>query len=390
MIKRTAPLIAVCAAAAVFCILLAGCDLEQSGGSGHITVKMYLEGYPFSENLKSEVIIENQSRDLSFSKTADFSSDFYASAFFPNTDAGTWTVTVRYIDGESSIGDSYSYSIEAVIGQTAISTVNGRYADGVLTFTSATDTTELQTSMALNKVEAFISAKMQGSGGYVGIEKSLYAFGEFDTLDRVTVEYPDGVISSMESRGFPDSTITWISVNDNQITAGRDVNSENITELSESGSYLLTLEDENGSVLRGEDAVNITVSTEFLPQIINPIDGGTVPGIGTWNADWQFGNVPEVRSIAVVIYEQNNGDTPVFTAVIGDPQSIQSVSIPDSACTTGLGYEIIVAAFDTYMTESELNSLKRYHHNDFFRQIAEHLETEISAAALHVVSFTGS
>jgi hypothetical protein len=370
-ISSTLALVLIAAAA----FLTAGCSL---GSSGNMAFNLRLDGYPAGEGVSGGVSIAHGATGRNLSKNTGLSGTNYGYALFSGVDEGTWTVSVSIQDGDTLLGAT-EFTVEASPGETTTTTVRGTYSGESMTFGVTSTSTQPVSELEISEFDAFLTfARREGWHGYEPSARGI-AFGNFSTVSRATLLCPDGLTASASGR----APLDWLfmNVHNDSLHSGRG-------NYGEAGNYILEMTDLNEVNVEEADTITLLPTEDFRPVITSHSDGGTV-SIGQ-NITWDFGNSPEVETVAVVVFDESSPETRVYSNYAYAPGLPVSFGPIAAGIAPGPYYSIIVMTFDVRMDSAEFQNFDTYEAWSLPEQAVKHITENISAFAYYEVRVQGS
>lgn len=354
-------------------ILVISCQQELPD-TGHLVFHAYLESYTKYGGLTLQVDLDSQTRSLHQSKTATFNDENYAYSMFTDMDAGVWEATVQFIDGDTLLGETEPIEIEAIPQNTISTTITGRYSDGSITFTITTESSEVQSTVELDKQETVIVAKMMKSDSEPTVGANIFGWGNFGDVATVSVKYPDGYEVTYGSKN--GDRRVYAEIRDDATFSER-------YDYYESGLYTLKITDTNGAVSTYTDELQVEAEENYLPMITSHSTGQILCEFGDEPIMWDTSLSEEVKSVAVLLVPKADTSQLLWYDVIEDPDTtFQSSAVPSSLVdqvSDGNYYYITVMAFDVMVSEELISSLNNFEYHGLSHELARESEKNLSA-----------
>jgi hypothetical protein len=151
----------------------------------------------------------------------------------------------------------------------------------------------------------------------------------------------------------------------------------------EEGVHTLLIQGAGGTEITEIDSMGFISGENFKPEIQNPAHDELIPtGVG-YTVDWLFGDAPEVETVAMVVYEEDNPESLVYREISTSPQTTNSFFIPGTTFSVGLYYRIVVFTLDAPIDYSTIDSFESYEFDDLPFQVAKYLNERITGFTYH-------
>ena len=349
--------------------LLFGCS---SIPKGNLAFLVEITGYTAESGIEVDLRLDHSTHERTLKRSADIGTSELGSILFAGIDEGIWVVSVSVHDGEAFLGEE-QFSLRARRGETIASTITAVYTDGTLSFRITSESTENGQSMELEDFETLITAGRRNGMTNLDVGTRSIAFGTFGTASRAELTYPEGLSVTAGSKGTFDEV--YFNVHDTSADFFRP-------GYVETGDYSLILEDTKGTALTSYDSIDFLSDPTFTPEITDPPnDDDFLSDLSP--VDWISGHAPEVVTVGIILYKENNPEALVHTEVSYTPQTTSQFIIPGGSIDPGEWYRVIIFTTDCMVTVEEIGNFESYRAIDLPYQAAKYVDGNITIFAYY-------